>query len=310
MDNYNSGVDLTADSLLKSIADAKKVLNSVSGNYTVYPYGESWIASNTLLTNPKSHDGAVLFSDTYRGFMPSVNSGGVFNTGLTDEQARAFEIIMNLKIGTMSPYNKEYWSDVKKNLIKITKEGLKLNCDTNYNDKLTFLILKAHSFQNGPVAMSTVEAELNPFTQFIVKSDEKEAKEEINLFTLKRKAFSRYEKSSLSESKDFLKIYKNGKYRVRDNTKNELIEATMSKIVDTDPKGFIELIDSQNFKDLVFVEKLIENGLLKVVGIKILTPEGDLIGQDKNDAVNNLRSSEFQDVKISLKSKLEEISKR
>jgi uncharacterized surface protein with fasciclin (FAS1) repeats len=312
MSDNNSGVGLSPSELLKSMENAKHLLKDVSGKFIVYPHGETWIADNNLLTNPKSHDGAVLFSEAFKGLMPAISSSGVINTGLTDEQARAFEVLMNLKPGTLSPYNKEFWSSPKR-IIKVSKNGLKLDCDNNIQDKLTYLILKAHSYEFGPVAMSSVDAELNPFAQWVVKSQEKEAKNEVESHVIREKAYVRRMKMSDVEARDFLKVYqdKNGKtYKSMASNKSDLVLSTIYKIVDSDPKGFLELIDSPNFRDLVFIENLLENGLLKTVGLKVFTPEGESLGNNKYEAVQNLKTPEYQDVKISLKTRLDQIKKK
>ena len=287
---------------------AKETLKDITGKFTVLPVKESWIASNTLLSNPKKHDGAILFSNVFYSYSVPITHGGVFVTGLNDKQQDAFEILMNLKPGTLSPYNSFYWGD-KNNYIKITKDGKKLDCDNVILDKLHYLNLKASVFEGGIVALSKMEVDMNPMCELLIKSEEKEAKVNSEKLTLKSKAFARVRKASDKELRDYLRVYEK-KVKLNDTSDYELINGAILEIVDRSPEVFLKNIDDPSFKDFILLEDLMDNKIIRQTNSGISTADGQPLGKDLTEAVVNLRSPDKQELKLSLVARLDQIKKK
>jgi len=281
------------------------LLDNITGKYTIKlnPLKQTWLAE----TN-SSHDGAQLFSKAFHSFSPGMFTTGLLNTGLTPELEKAFEKEMHLQPGTLSKYNKDYWSTYS---IKIPKDGRKLDCDSNMTDKLAYLVLKAESqTAMGKVAMSMIELQTNAFTEYIVMSDEVEARNTKTTLNVKSKAFKFYNTMTIEDQKDFLRVYKEGaRYKIGDNSKNELIESKVLEIVDNEPQEFLDLVQNTNYKDMLFLSKCFLNRLVNRSGSKYVTPEGEVIGNSYLDAIQNLQDPNFNAVKISLTTKLQALNK-
>ena len=277
------------------------VLDSITGKYTVKPILKSYLAEN----NP-NHDGAVLYSRAFVLFSPGKMTKDITNTGLNSEQERAFEKELFKAPGALSKYS-DFWASYT---IKIKREGTKLDCDNSVHDKLAYLILKAESNTSmGKVVMSEAERLLSGFAEFLVQSDEIEAKAKTKDLTFKKKAFAYFSTMSSEDQKDFLNVWKEGKYKINDSTKLSLIEAKVGEVVDEFPEQFLELVQSSNYKDMIFLGKCYTNRLVNKVGPKYVTLDGELLGSSYLDTLANLQLPEYNAIKVSLVTKLQALEK-
>ena len=103
----------------------------------------------------------------------------------------------------------------------------------------------------------------------------------------------------------FLLVYKQNKYKVTKTSTVDFIAAAIGKVLEEDPKGFLELIDDPNFKDYVFLRKCLSAGILRQNGPSYVTLGGDVLGNSLEQAVGNLRTPEYNHIKISLLAKLD-----
>lgn len=300
--------------------EAKTILGSINGKYKVEHCSETWVKFNPEMG--ANHDAATILSKAGHGVQVPVTTTGMFKTGLTDDEQYAFETLLNLPDNTLSPYpqiddkgrNKiSYWSNVS-NWNFIPKEGLSLDCDNNIQDKLKFKMLLANYSQDpnskmptGLVVRSKQEVRDNPSALWLISNEELETKETGAQIAIKKNAFVRFGKSTPSEIRDFFKLFKHKGtgFKVGDITRQDLAEAKIMDIIDKDPSIFLEVIDDPNFKDLVFLEDLKENNIVKVLGTRIMTHDGTTIGLSNSEAIENLHKKEFQELKITLKSSLD-----
>ncbi len=74
-------------------------------------------------------------------------------------------------------------------------------------------------------------------------------------------------------------------------------------------KDGLALMDNPDFKTMVFIQDCLSIGAVKRTGPKYYVNGGDLIGHSFLDAIANLQNPEYNEVKLSLKTKLE-LSKR
>lgn len=274
----------------------KKAIEEITGKWIIKPAKKTWLAQID-----KDHDGAVMFSNTFTSICPELDSvTGLVRTGLTDIQARELEREMNLTQGTLSPYNKNYWGTHTIN-VKVYQEGTVLDCDRSALDKLRFLYLKA----NSKVASSNMEALENPRCEYVLTSQQIEDKSETEKFMTKKTAYKEYDMMSLDAQMDFLLVYKSNKYKVSKASTPDFIVSTMGKVLDADPQGFLELIKDPTYKDHIFLKKCVTAGYIRQSGPTYLTLGGDVLGNTLEQALSNLRSPEYNNIKVDLLTKLE-----
>lgn len=275
---------------------AVRAIDEIKGKWILKPTKKTWLHN----LDPQ-HDGAVMFSRTFASVSPERDGAtGLVKTGLTEQQARELEREMNLSQGSLSPYNNAYWSSHKIN-VSVPAEGAVIDCDRSAVDKLRYCFLKVCS----KVAQNVVEAMENPLYEYVLTSEEAENKTDSEKFLIKKNAYKRLETMNLETQMDFLLVYKQNKYKVTKTSTVDFIAAAMGKVLEEDPRGFLELIDDVNFKDYVFLRKCISAGVLRQNGPTYVTLGGDVLGNSLDQAVYNLRTPEYNHIKISLLAKLD-----
>jgi hypothetical protein len=283
----------------------KKAIDEITGVYTIKP-----VRLTYLREVDKNHNGAVLFDRAVISYSAERHpKTGLVNTGLTDQEARELEIEMHYKVGALSPYNMKEpernsgdfsWATFT---IKIPKEGLVIDAGRSAREKLMYKVLAAGS----RVATSTMDLAVNPVKyDLVMTSSEVEAKSLKDKTAIKRKAYSELSKMSITDQMDFLSVYDEGRHKVSKDATPDFIEAEVGKIVDGFPEKFIETLASDHYKTMIFLFKCINAQLIYKQGPKyILSAGGDILGNSLLEAVTNLKSDDYQPVKISLLSKLE-----
>jgi hypothetical protein len=275
----------------------KNPLSLITGKYTVKPCRKSWLYG----INP-NHDGNTIFTGAQIWIVAErvASNPDMIITGLSTPEQIAFEVEMGMQTGTLSPYNKVWWSK-HSNAIKIPKDGLELDCDNNVKHKLFLKILQA----NSRVANSLEELAVNSVADVVITSKEAEARIDSSKFVTKAKAYAKYNSLSQADKINFLKVFNNGENKVSNSTKPDLIDQAIGKIVDGDPDKFLSTFDNMFFKDFVLLEDFLSNGVVVKKGGRYFINGGVELGLTKEEVVSKLRSDEFQDTKISLIAQLE-----
>lgn len=281
----------------KSTEVNQTAMSKIRGVYHLKPVRKTWLS-----TLDEKHDGAIMLSKTFSSLCPDIDySTGIIKTGLTPELETELEIAMNLTKGTLSPYNKAFWSDFKRVNTRVPKEGLVIDCDRSATDKLRYCYLKVSS----KVATSMADVTENGTYDFVLMSASTEAKQTSSKFAVKQKAFKILGDMSIDDQIDFLLVYKQGKYKVSKGATAEFISEGMATVIEENPAEFVELMENPSFKDFVFLRKCIVAGLLRMKGATYITLGGDIIGNSFEEAIFNLQKPEFNSVKVSLLAKLE-----
>lgn len=277
--------------------DRTKAIDKLTGTYLIRPVKSTWLKG----LDPK-HDGAVVLSKANHWLSPERENRppGLIKTGLTDQMARELELEMGLKPMELSAYSK--WWDVNfKVYPRIPKEGLELNLDANATNKLIYCYAKVMS----KVALSEADAAENPLVDYVLTSKEVEADYNNKKAEIKTKAVQRYAEMSLNEQMDFLKVFEEGRYRVTKSASPNFITSTIFKIVDERPDDFMDLVENPDFKTMVFIQDCVAIGALKKEGPKYRINGGDIIGNSLLDTIGNLQKPEYNEAKLSLKTKLD-----
>jgi hypothetical protein len=243
---------------------------------------------------PDNHDGSIRYSKCFERLTVQAQKGtGVLNTGLTENDEVRLETKMHMAPGTLSKYNKDYWASFK---IDIPKEGAVLNLG-NPEDEVKYLVLKAHQ----RVANSEMERFDSPFAEYVMTSDEQEAKVENKKSKLKRKAYKIFSNMSTTEMKDVLKVI--GK-RSGDDASVDFVESQLDKYLSDDPQAFINTVNDPTFKMRAFIDDCLTSRVLIKSGTKYKLPGGDIVGYTLEQTIEYLQNPDNQEVYLDLKGKM------
>ncbi len=271
-------------------------LSKYTGTFIFKPIRKTWLAN----MDPK-HDGAVVFDKAVHYVSPERDKDtGIIRTGMTDAETRELETLMGLKPMEMSPYNKTFWGD-HKNHVRVTKEGITIIPERSAKDMFQYLYLKASK----KVAQSYADAENDPQAEYVLTSVEVEAKQTSDTTRVKLQAYQTFGKLTFEEQMNFLRVWEEGKNKVALSSSPDFVLATMGRIVENNPQGFMELLDNPNYSTMLLIQDSVHAGLIKKVGTSYMLLGGDRIGFTYLDAINNLQKPEFNEAKISLLAKLQ-----
>jgi hypothetical protein len=287
----NSAVEIKKEDTVSS-----NPLSNIKGRWLVKPCRKTWLHQQ----NP-NHDGSNIFSGAQIWIVParSLSNPDIVITGLTQAEAVAFEQEMSLQPGTLSAYNLKFWAD-KKNAIKVPKDGITLDCDSNLKHKMWFKILSA----SHRVAKGKEDLAINATADVLLTSEQEEAKIDSANVTIKTKAYVKLSSMSASDKLNYLKVFNEGQFKVDSTTKPDLVEQTIGNIVERNPSEFLAAFDNPYYKDYILLEDLISNNVVIRKGGKFFINGGVELGLTKSQVISTLRSDDFQETKIGLMAKL------
>lgn len=197
-------------------------------------------------------------------FCVPVLSNGHFKNVLTDAEKTCIEDILGLEPGAMSVYKQKdnYWSTATSgcvNRVRLTKRDLILDLN-NVTDYIKYKILLAN---NDIICPSTKELEDNPKMtyRYVLVSESQEAKSEAEKANLKYDCYMLY--GRYKENYDVLRciIDLMENKRMAENTKPEIIQKNVTRLIDEDPKRFKLIVGD----DLIEYKSLIKKGVEKGV---------------------------------------------
>lgn len=244
---------------------------------------------------PEGHDGEFRFTGTAETLtIQRHKDTGVYVTGLEKEDEDRLEKSLNLKPGTLSRHNKEFWG---KFFIKIPKNGKVLFLD-NAEHELEWMVAKAHQF----IANSEEDKIYTPFARYVMTSEEEIEKKVNDKFQLKQKAMVKYTTMSLMEQVDFLRVY--GRNPGSD-PRESFITAEMSKVIENEPRKFLEIIEDKTYKTKVFLKECVAKNIIQEKGTKFVLQGGDILGYTLDQTVEYLKNPENQEILVMLKGQLE-----
>jgi hypothetical protein len=273
------------------------VKSRLTGKYTLKPVRKTWLEQ---IDN--KHDGLHIFSGAEIWIAPQLDDVGLIKTGLTDQEARELEVSMGMKAMSLSPYSKETWANPKL-YAKVPQGGITIDCDRSDLDKVRFAYLSVCD----RVALSYEDANENMQAEFVLSNQAVEAGNDSKKIMLKVNAMKKMSQMSLNEQIDFLRVYDEGKYKVSKAATADFVVATLGKIVDEQPQKFLDLVSNPDYKVLVFIQECLQAGVMKKTGPKYYVSGGDMIGASLVETINNLQDPTYNEVKISLKAKIDAI---
>lgn len=216
---------------------------------------------------------------------------GLYKTGLTEEEERKYEKLLGLKDGELSRRS-EWWGSLSIS-IRNRKLTLSLEHPINY---LKYKVL----LESTKVANSVGEKNKWPDAMFVLYDEEENAKRENVSFNVKKKAYVELDKLSLAQKRGILKIF--GK-RKPETVSEEVIDNTISHIVESEPERFLTVAADKKLDKRIFVEDCIAEGIIHKTNNYFKNGD-DPIGTDFEEVIDYLDDPENQNVYIGLKNKL------
>lgn len=223
---------------------------------------------------------------------------GYPKTGLTKEDAVRLEKALRMEEGSLMPWS-DFWRD-----FQIPIEGdqvIYLDPKNNPEDELKYLFLKGHKL----VADGYEEVNKNPKVMYVLYNEVDEAKANNLARKDKKNAYAMFAKMTPHEMADALVVL--GKKVV--DMDPEVIEDILGREVEADPTKFMKIVGDQNFKEKLFVMKLVQYGVINKgrghMNKATFFYEDEFLGEGLNAVVDYMTRNSNQTTRISLQKRLE-----
>lgn len=221
----------------------------------------------------------------------------LYKTGLTPAEARHYEKEIGLKHGTLSPNpnnpeSAEFWGGISVRLFAdkptmITVEGPL--------DEIKERVLRSSS----KIAENSLKAKQSPSALFYIDDPEAVAKEESTMIDAKYEAMQALLNTSPEEKRGILRLYG----RIAETMSETMVKAELAKKVEANPKDFLDKVHDKDLKVRIFIEELIDVGILKKKGPYTYNGD-DMIGGSSDEVIAYISDIKNQSVKLALSNKL------
>lgn len=222
-----------------------------------------------------------------------MNRYGQLVTGLEPED----EVRLGKALGKDLSKLSDFWHDY---CVSIKGDELILYTE-NPEDELKYLVLKSHYRVQADPKVT------NPLADYVLYSTLDEAKKNVNTASLKIKAFALYEKLTMQDKRDLLKLYPG--FAKTDNVVDTIIEDNLIKELEKDYGKFISRVEDKDQKSKVFVEELVANKVL--TKNKNMYKYGeDVLGHNLESTIAHLDDPKNQGLKIALMQELKDLKSK
>jgi len=214
-----------------------------------------------------------------------------YNTGLTKEDEDRLEKQMRLEPGTLNRFS-DYW---KEYVVFLTDKGLDLNLE-NPKDFIDYKLLIACE----KVAPSVKDQIKFPKAKFVIFDKEEQAKKENEFTKIKKKAFAEFNTLSISDMKKILKLFGLS----ADDSTDEIVENTLSDIVETRPSEFLKVANIEDFSTRLLIEDLLRSNIIRKVGARYEYGQ-DVLGHSLDKTIEYFKDPLNQELVLTLKENLD-----
>jgi len=276
---------VTIDSILKNKKILVKPILRNNGNF------------------PKGHDGEFMYTDTVWSTDLRPEPGTTrYKSVLSEPERKAFEDALNLEPGNMSFYKKNgFWSTFR---VKLNKEGktLDLNDPLQY---LEYLVLK----NDRRIAPNWNTKYDSGEYKFALVDEDETIKDNITKTEINKKAYKYFGKieDSVEEMAMVIRLITN---RIVKNSDIEFLKSEIQKIIDTNIKGFVEIMEDKHFATKAFISKAVDaKAIDRTSKGGYSLKGGDEIGRTLQETVEFLESPKNQDIYLKIKAQIENSKK-
>jgi len=260
-----------------------------SGKVHVKPFRKTWL--------PEGHDGETRYTSCAEFLaVPISMASGEMVTGLTEFEERQLEEELLLQPKTLSKYNKEFWGAYKQ-MIRMDRYGLTLDLSKPWD-----YIKYKNLLVNPKVAPNEAQKLDSPEFEYVLTSVEAEAKFKNQINKVKKNAYTKFDKLTISDKKNILKMYG---HRIDDSYSEEIIDSKLFDYIEKEPQTFLDKLEDPDFKMKVFISDCLHIGAMKKNGSKYMINGGETIGLSLAEVISYLGDPNNQDVYVSLKAQLE-----
>ena len=200
---------------------------------------------------PKGHDGEFMFTDTVwsTDLRPEPGTNR-YKAILTEEERLVFEKTLNLEPGSMSFYKKTgFWPKFR---VKLTKEGKTLNLSEPL-DYLEYLVLLA----DRRVAPNWNAKYDSGEYKFALVDEEETIKDNVNKSDINKKAY-KYLGKIEDSVEDMTMVIRLASNKIVKSKDVEFLQSEVQKIIDTNIKGFVEVMEDKSFGTKAFINKALD----------------------------------------------------
>jgi hypothetical protein len=220
-------------------------------------------------------------------------STGAYKTGLTAEEEREFEKLLDLKTGQLGKRS-EWWG-----------QNIAFKLNNGKPTRFTFTedtmdIIKERVLLNSSKVAKS-ELDINAHTEFYIYNPEESAKVESIGIDLEITAGEEFNKLPVSKKRDVLRLY--GKSGV-DTFSEELVKTELWKLIRKDYKAFLDILKDKTMDTKALIEKLLEKSLIKKTASNHYMYSDEHIGMSVDDVVGYLNDPKNQKFKLILQNKL------
>ena len=242
-------------------------------------------------------NGFLRFKNTKDSLSPMHDYTGTITTGLTREEADRLGAILQKDLSPASKFWHEY------RVIMTDKDKI-LNLD-NPEHELAYLFLKADK----RVANSQEELDRGefPYARYVIYDEERASIEKNKEFKARRKATIEFNKLSIDQMIDILKLYPG--YINLTSVKPDVVEATLFELLEKDPNKFLTLVGDKKLDMKVFLRDLVSAKILRKNRTAFYYGE-DCIGHDEESTITYLEDPKHQSLKIQFAEQLDSVKSK
>lgn len=234
--------------------------------------------------------GLLKYKHCFDYISPYFTRSGSIYTGLTPEDEKYYEKALGYPEGHLSKES-PYWNTF---CVKVGSRPVLL--DDSYPRQA--MIIK---FLTGHKRVATSLDKLTAGKDYLLINKEAEAIEQNKQNKIRREATKAFDKLTLEEMRKCLRLYGVNS----DQMSNELVESSLFALVDKNPAKFFQVWINNTKKDTDF---LLEQAIAKGVIRKDRTQYyygTELMATSKDEAIAYLDAKKNQDLKIAIKSQIE-----
>lgn len=250
------------------------------------------------IVRPK-FSGVSSYSKTQTVFCGAeLDPNGLYKTGLTREEEKHYESVLNLAQGTLGKKS-PFWGDLE---IRINNDKPTRFTLSGYMDELKEKVIKAHS----KIANSELHLAANPQAMFYIDDPEAKATLEAQKMDYELAALDAFTELLIEDKRSMLRLY--GKSGI-DNMSETMVKAELYKEVKKDPAYFVKILQNPKLmKTTALLQELIEKRIVNKKGAYYYNNE-DLMGKSTDDAVSYLMDLKNQSIKIDLEKRVKDLRK-
>jgi len=286
----------------------------------IKPVESSGKWSNLLVQGQEKLKDPFMYNKTKRSYQVPLNSetrgGGVkvildditrvkiqkymesFPHGMT--QKEFFEKELGVDLNPTLPVEKNFWRTDRRGRVILTKEGTTLNLNLPL-DMLKYLILISNKMLVSP----SYDERINKATyEFMIVDESKVTSKKLEEADLKAQAYVKYAEVTNSKTATIGFIKSLGR-TIPVSANETWLKSEVAKIVENDPRYFLEIVNHPQYNERIFVQEAVEAGAIIRKGEKRYTLDNGSELGDLTDVINYLLNPDNQEVKLRIKAKIE-----